>query len=111
MKVDRNTVILVAVTMGVEFIFDTAIHSLAASKGGKFKLQLPKGKHLRNLVVVGVVSGLVLDYVLKQVHESQKTTLEKRLDKIVQDEKERIARGEREGMLPKEIRYLETREG
>ena len=105
MKLDKTTAVIISSTMAVEFVFDTLLHSLASSRGGKFKFEIPRGKELRNLLIIGFISGLALDFILHQVEKSQMNELEKKLDKLVEKEKKKISAGLVAGLKPLKINY------
>ena len=118
MKLDKTTAVIISSTMAVEFVFDTLLHSVAVADGGPFKFVIPRGKELRNLLIIGFISGLALDFILHQVEKSQMNELEKKLDKLVEREKKKILAELEKLMIKKnlkrlsrEISELERKEG
>ena len=103
MKVDKNTAIVVAASTAIGFIGDVLIYSLGESKGGKFKVVVPKGAELAKLLALGFFSGLVIDAAVKQVQTATMSAQEKKLAELLEAERERIANGPREKMIPTSI--------
>jgi hypothetical protein len=78
-------------------------YSVAASKGGKFRIAIPKGKDLANVLILGIIGGFILDYALKGIENALKTNEEKLLDALVEKEKEKIEQGQIVNKNPREI--------
>jgi len=91
--VNTRTLITVGASTVVGLLGDVIIYSLAESKGQRFKIHIPKGKDLVNLIVLGIVVGLVIDFSVSKIEDLQKLEAEKKLDKLVEEESEKIQRG------------------
>lgn len=91
--ISSRTLVLVGTSTAVGFLGDVATYSVAASKGGAFRIVLPKGKELASVILLGVVGGFILDYAAKLVEDALKTKEELALDKLVGQEKEKIYSG------------------
>ncbi len=103
MKIDRNTAIILATSTIIGLVGDTLIYSLGQSAGGSFKIHVPKGKELFQLVALGIVGGFIIDLSVKSIQESLKAEEEKKLDKLVAIELEKIRNGQVKGKNPQEI--------
>jgi len=99
----QRQLVIVGASTAVGFIGDVLTYSVAASKGSSFKIVVPKGKELINVLALGVVSGFILDYALKFVEDSLKNKEEKELDKLVEGEREKIYSGLIKGKTPKTV--------
>lgn len=91
MKFDKRTLTIVGASTAIGFIGDVLTYSVAASRGGSFKVVVPKGKELFWVLILGVIGGFVIDAAVKYVEESLKIDEEKFLDELVTKEKEIIA--------------------
>ena len=91
MKFDNRTLTIVGASTAIGFIGDVLTYSVAASRGGSFKVVVPKGKELFWVLILGVIGGFAIDYAVKQVEEGLKIDEEKFLDRLVSKEKEVIA--------------------
>ena len=91
MKFDKRTLTIVGASTAIGFIGDVLTYSVAASRGGSFKVVVPKGKELFWVLILGVIGGFAIDYAVKQVEEGLKIDEEKFLDRLVSKEKEVIA--------------------
>lgn len=103
MSLNKNTLIIIAASTAIGFVGDVLTYSLGESRGGKFKIFVPKGKALVQLLALGIVSGFVIDFAVKGIVDSLKSAEEKKLDKLVSDELQRIRTGEVAGKDPKQI--------
>lgn len=90
----KKTIIIVGASTIIGFLGDVIMYSLATSKGQKFKVNFPKGLALTQVIVVGFVTGIIVDYAVNTIIESQKTTSEKSLDKIAKEDLQRIEVGD-----------------
>lgn len=101
----KKTIIIVGASTAIGFIGDALMYSLAASNanGGKFKFELPKGKALAQVLVLGFVTGLIVDYTVNMIIESQKTISEKSLDKIAKEDLRKIETGAIPGRVASKI--------
>lgn len=100
MKLDKNTAIIIGTTMTIEFFADSMIHSLAASKGGPFKFQFPKGKELVKLLALGFIGGLVLDLTVKAIQQSLKSQAEKDIEALIEEERKKLTEAGISGKTP-----------
>ena len=100
---NSRTIITVGASTTVGFVGDLLMYSLAASKGGKFKIEFPRGKELFNVILLGVVGGIVLDYTLGKIEYGLKTKEERELDKLVDREVEKIYEGTLRDKNPIEV--------
>lgn len=86
--------------MAFEFLADSAIYSVAKSKGtGSFKFRIAKGKDAVNILLFGLISGLAIDYLVRKIEESQKTVAEKELEALAEEEREKML-AETDGKTP-----------
>jgi hypothetical protein len=99
----KNQLIVVGTATGIGFLQDAIMYSIAVSKGGKFRFQIPKGKQLAQVLIVGALTGLIIDFAVTQISNSLKMQEEKELDKLVKAEKNRIYSGEVKGQSPEEV--------
>ncbi len=99
-KKQQRTIIVVGASTAVGFLGDVLTFSVAASRGGSFKVVMPKGKELVTVLLLGVVGGFAIDLVLKYIEEALKNEEEKILDKVIALEKERIYTGAVLGKKP-----------
>ena len=80
---NKRTLIVVGASTAIGFLGDVATYSVAASKGGAFRIVFPKGKELVSVLLLGIVGGFILDYGVKLIEENVKTQEERELDKLV----------------------------
>jgi len=102
---NSRTLIVVGTSTAVGFLGDVATYSVAASKGGAFRLVVPKGKELASVLFLGIVGGFILDYAVKLVEESLKLPEEKALDKLVGAEKDKIYNGLIKNQTPTQVSW------
>lgn len=105
MTIDRQTVVVVIAATALGFLGDTLVYSIAQSKGGKFRLAVPKGMEAVKLLLVGAITGFAIDFAVKRVEYTLMSDAEKKLDEIAALEKEKIRAGGRKNQLPTEIIY------
>lgn len=103
MAIDKKTLTIVTASTAIGFIGDVIIYSLGESKGGKFKIAFPKGMEAVKLLGLGIITGLVVDFAVKQVEKATQTAQEKMLADLVQAELERIQQGERKNLAPQAV--------
>lgn len=103
--ISSRTLIIVGTSTAVGFLGDVATYSVAASKGGSFRIVVPKGKELVSVLLLGIVGGFLLDYAAKLVEDSLKTPEEKSLDALVGKEKEKIYAGQIKNQTPTQIQW------
>lgn len=103
--ISSRTLIIVGTSTAVGFLGDVATYSVAASKGGKFRIVIPRGKELFSVIMLGVVGGFILDYAAKLVEDSLKTPEEKALDALVGKEKEKIYAGTIKNEKPVQVQW------
>lgn len=98
MAIDKKTATVILASTAIGYIGDVLTYSLG--KPGKFKLTFPKGKEALQLLGLGLVSGLVVDFTVKKIEESLLTEGEKKLQALIEIEKQRLAAGERQNQEP-----------
>lgn len=103
MKIDKQTGIVIAVSAGVGFLFDVITYSIGESKGKSFKIHMPKGKALIQILALGILGGAIVDTAIKGISDSMKAAEELKLDKLVAEEVERIRSGQIKGQTPEKI--------
>lgn len=103
MNIDKRTLVTIGASTAIGFLGDLMVYSLAESKGGPFKIHMPKGKQLITLIIMGIVVGIGIDYAVKWVENSQKTKADIELEALIEKEKKRILAGELEGKIPQQI--------
>ena len=103
--ISSRTLIIVGTSTAVGFLGDVATYSVAASKGGKFRIVIPRGKELVSVLLLGVVGGFILDYAAKLVENSLKTPEERALDELVGKEKEKIYAGVIKNEKPTQVQW------
>ena len=103
--ISSRTLVLVGTSTAVGFLGDVATYSVAASKGGAFRIVVPKGKELVSVLLLGVVGGFILDYAAKLVEDALKTKEELALDKLVGKEKEKIYSGAIKNQTPTQVSW------
>lgn len=108
MRLDKNTAIVIIASTAIGFIGDTLIYSLGQSAGGKFKVFVPTGKPLVQLLALGIVSGFIIDMAVKGISDQLKAEEELKLDKLVAEEIARIRKGEVTGKTPSQVVWAVT---
>ncbi len=103
MKIDKRTAIVVAVSTAISFVGDMLIYSIGESKDQSFKLKVPEGAQLGKVLAVGFFTGIVIDAAVKQIETATSTPQEQQLIALLEAERERIAAGQREKMIPTSI--------
>lgn len=103
----KKTIIIVGSSTVIGFLGDAIMYSLATSKakGTGFKLQFPTGKALLQVIVVGFVTGIIVDAVVNTIVESQKSNPEKALDLLVKADIEKIETGQLKTSGPTKITW------
>ena len=99
----KKTIIIVGASTLIGFLGDIIMYSLATSKGQKFKVNIPKGRALAQVIVVGFVTGVIVDYAVNIIIESQKSNAEKSLDKLAKQDLKRIESGDLKETIANEI--------
>ena len=99
----KKTIIIVGASTLIGFLGDIIMYSLATSKGQKFKVTIPKGRALAQVIVVGFVTGVIVDYAVNIIIESQKSNAEKSLDKLAKEDLKRIESGDLKETIANEI--------
>ena len=99
----KKTLIIVGASTMIGFLGDVIMYSLATSKGQNFKVNFPKGKALAQVIVVGFMTGVIVDYAVNVIIESQKSESEKSLDKIAKEDLKKIESGTLQGKLANKI--------
>jgi H+/Cl- antiporter ClcA len=72
MKLDdkaKKTIAIVGTSALIGFLGDVVMYSFTKSENGPFKLQFPKGKALLQVVAVGIVTGIVVSYVVEKIEK------------------------------------------
>ncbi len=105
MGFDKRTALVVGSSVAIGFVGDLVIYSLAESKGQKFRLHMPKGKELAKLLALGFITGLVLDFAVKKLEYATLSKEAKKLEDLVQEERKRIAAGDRMGKTPTAVAW------
>lgn len=100
---NTKTLVIVGSSTVIGFLGDVLTYSVAASKGKKFTVVVPKGKDLVSVLALGIVGGFIIDYAVKQIEESLKTKQEKALDRLVAAERDKILNGKIEKQTPVQI--------
>jgi membrane protease YdiL (CAAX protease family) len=91
----QKTAIVVGSATIIGFLGDVVMYSVGASQGtGKFKIAVPKGMALVQVLIIGVITGFIIDAVMRYILESQKVDAEKNLDKLVENEVNKIKAGQ-----------------
>lgn len=102
----KNKAIIIGTSTAVGFFGDVLMYSIAASKGKKFKIHLPQGKELLQVVLIGAITGVIIDLVMNKVMQTVALEEEKELDKLVKEEKQKIYAGEIRNQTPKQIIWI-----
>ena len=102
----KNQLIVIGTATAIGFIQDSMMYSIAMSQGQKFKFQIPKGKELAKVLIIGALTGLVIDFAVTQISNNLKAQEEKELDKLVKKEKKRIYEGEVKGQTPEQVLWV-----
>lgn len=102
----KNKAIIIGTSTAVGFFGDVLMYSIAASKGKKFRVHIPKGKELLQVVLIGAITGVVIDLVMNRVMQTVALEEEKELDKLVKQEKEKIYAGEIKNQTPRQIIWI-----
>lgn len=104
--ISQRTLIVVGASTAVGFLGDVATYSVAASKGQSFRIVVPKGKELFQVLLLGVIGGFLLDYAAKLVEDAVKTPEERALDNLVAGEKEKIYAGQILNQTPTKVDWV-----
>lgn len=99
----KKTIIIVGSSTLIGFLGDVIMYSVARSKGGPFKVNVPTGKDLAQVIIIGFVTGLIVDFAVNAIVESQKSVAEKALDKIVKTDLEKLESGVLKASVPQKI--------
>lgn len=104
----KKTIIIVGASTVIGFLGDVLMYSLATSKanGQGFKVHFPTGKALAQVVVLGFLTGVIVDYAVNVIVESQKSDAEKSLDKIAKEDLKKIELGALEAKVAKKIIWV-----
>ena len=97
---DKRTAIIVLASTAIGFLGDTLIYSLGQSAGKKFSLHVPTGKSLFQLLALGIISGIAVDYSIRKIELALKQEEEKLLDQLVEKEKVKINTEVVKGKMP-----------
>jgi hypothetical protein len=105
MAFDKQTLIVIGASTAIGFLGDCMIYSLAASKGGKFKLAVPKGMEAFKLLALGVATGFVVDFAIKKISYAIMQEQERDLIAVAEKEREKIRTGEVAGLKPLSVNW------
>lgn len=103
---NRNKLIIIGASTAIGFVGDITMYSIAASQGQKFRIHMPKGKALLQVVVIGIITGVLIDVALNKIIQSIALEEEKELDRLVKEEKSRIYAGEIRGLSPQKVIWV-----
>ena len=103
MKINKQALVIIGTLTAIDFISDVTLYSIGASKGGKLKIRFPEGKEILKIVALGVVSGIIVDFVTKKLEAYMSTREELQLSKLEEIEKEKLASGQNKGLVPTSI--------
>lgn len=98
MALDKKTATVIIASTAIGYVGDVLTYSLG--QPGPFKIKFPKGKEALQLLGLGLVSGLVIDFAVKKIEQSLQTEGEKKLQALLEVEKQRLAAGERKNQEP-----------
>jgi hypothetical protein len=98
--------IVIASSTVIGFLGDVIMYSLATSPKGKFKLQAPKGKALLQVLVIGFITGVIIDFVVEKIVYSQKPQHEKDIDKLVMTDLKLIDEGKLKVQTARKIDWI-----
>ena len=101
----KRTLIVIGTVTAVEFLTDVTMYSYGASGKGSFKFRMPVGKDLFMVIAAGIITGIILDFVINKFVESQKTAQEKALDKIIAADLAKLEAGELKTAGPVKIQW------
>ncbi len=99
----KKTLVIVGSSTAIGFLGDVVMFSIAASQGKKFAIHMPKGKALAQVLVLGFVTGIAVDFAVNKIVESQKSYQEKALEKLVRAELEKVEKGLIKAQDPEKI--------
>jgi hypothetical protein len=102
----KNQLIVIGTATAIGFVQDSMMYSIAMSQGEKFKFQIPKGKELAKVLVIGALTGLLIDFVVNQISDTLKAKEEKELDLLVKEEKRKIYKGDVKGQTPEQVVWV-----
>lgn len=91
--ISKRTAIIVTTGAAIGVLGDLITYSISAPPAGKISLVLPKGKDLLIFLSIGITAGIVVDQTIKLVENSIKNAEEKKLDELVNKEKEKSIEG------------------
>lgn len=103
----KRTIVIVGSSTVIGFLGDVITYSIAMSKeDGKFKIHFPKGKDLAQVILFGLVTGFVADWITNKIIESQKLPQEKEAEKLLQKDVNRIYEGKLKATKPTSINWV-----
>ena len=108
MNKNQKTAVILGASVGVGFVGDVIIYSYAESKGKKFGLHMPKGWNLVTLLALGIATGLVVDFAIRQIENLVTSKQEKELADLLEKEKAKIDSGAVAGKDPKEVIWVNS---
>jgi len=109
-KGQQKTAIIVGASVAIGFLGDLVMYSLAVSKGSKFKIHVPKGKDLFQVLAIGFVTGLIIDKSISLIENKLKSEQEKTLDSLVAQDLKKVESGELSDSLPVQISWMKSQE-
>ncbi|MSQ79808.1 MAG: hypothetical protein EXR21_09085 [Flavobacteriaceae bacterium] len=102
----KKSLIIIGSSTAIGFLGDVIMYSLAQSKGGPIKIHFPKGKALFQVILVGFLTGVIVDYAVNRIVESQKSEAEKELDKLSKRDIAAIESGNLKATTPVRIEWM-----
>jgi H+/Cl- antiporter ClcA len=103
---NKNKLIIIGTSTIIGFVGDITMYSLAESKGRPFKIHMPQGKTLLQVILIGALTGVVIDLVMNRVVGSLKKEEERELDSLVKNEKKKIYMGQIQGLKPQQVIWV-----
>ena len=102
-KRTKNTLIIVGASTAIGFLGDVIMYSVAASKGKSFKIEMPRGKELAQVLIIGIVTGVIVDFAVNQIVKATKSKEQLALEELVDKDVAKLEKGELKTAGPERI--------
>ena len=103
-KIRKQQLIMMGATTTIAFAMDVIIYNSAKKEGG---FKLPSAKDSLQILIVGIVMGLAIDFSLNKIKRSLQNEVENEIDDLTEKEVKKIQENptEYKGKTPVKIQY------